>query len=181
MKIKGNFLKDYVQLVNQTPELDWNNYLLPEDWEIVKSIIIPSAWYPVETMGRIGRGLFEMRVGKNYAALREHGKMRFTMFDEETQKFLTKNDPLAGLQSFLMILRRYVDELTATLEKSAPGRAEISFFPVDNAPSWDLFREIQAGTMQKVIEVNGGKNPQGSFTSLPREGRQADLLKLWWT
>ena len=32
-----------------------------------------------------------------------------------------------------------------------------------------------------MVELNGGKNPQGDFTTLPREGRQADVLKLTWT
>lgn len=181
MRIKGNFLKDYVETVLKTPELDWAKYLNPEDWEIIKGIIIPSAWYPVETMGRIGRGLFEMRIGSNYALLREHGKMRFSMFDSETQKFLTKNDPIAAIQAFLMIMRRYVDGLSITLEKFQTGTAEISFYPVDEAPSWDLFREIQAGTIQKIIELNGGKTPQGNFRSETRKGHTADILHLSWS
>lgn len=181
MRIKGNFLKDYVQTVNQTPELDWNKFLTESDWQIVRSIIIPSQWYPAELMGRIGRGLFVMRTKNNYSLVRLHGRSRLdTAFDEETKKFLTKADPVAAIQAYVMIARRYIDEVSIKLEKSGPGFAIVCWDPVDETPSWDLFREIQAGTMEKLIELNGGKNPQTKFVSEIRNGREAGIIHLTW-
>ncbi len=182
MKIKGNFLKDYAQTVRDTPELDWGRFLRPEDFEVVKSIIIPTQWYPAEVMGRIGRGLFEMRINKNYELLRIHGQSRFTQFfDIETQKFLTKRDPVAAVTAYLFIAKRYIDELSIKLDQAGPGRAEVSFAPVEIIPSWDLFRVIQAGTMEKIIEVNGGKSPHHTFRSEEREGHTADICQLAWS
>jgi len=181
LRIKGNFLKDYVKTVNDTPELDWNKYLTPGDWETVRSIIIPSQWYPAEVMGRIGRGLFEMRTKSDYSLVRLHGRSRVdTVFDEETKKFLTKGDPIASVQAYVMIARRYIDEVSINLEKAGPGFALVCWYPVDNTPSWDLFREIQAGSMEKLIEMNRGKNPQTRFLSETREGREAGIIHLTW-
>jgi len=181
MQIKGIFLKDYVELLKQTPELEWSRYLTAADWEIARSMIVPAQWYPAETMAHIGRGIFEMRTQSNYAAVRAHGRARATdSFDPATLKFLLKHDPAASLQAYAMIARRYIDEITVTLEKSGPGMAEVCFAPVDNVPAWDLFREIQAGTLEKLVELNGGKDPRAEFISELRSGREACLIRVRW-
>ena len=181
MRIKGIFLKDYVKIVNDTPELDWKKYLTDEDWEIIGSIIIPSAWYPVATMGRIGRGIFEMRSMKNYEAVRLHGRARADqVFDEATMKFLLKDDPASSVRAYSVIARRYVDEVEITVERAEPGLADVTFYPVDEAPSWDLFREIQAGTMERLVELNGGREARAEFIDQEREGRTACIIRIKW-
>ena len=94
MKIKGIFLKDYVQIVKDTPDLDWKSWLTAEDWEIVNGMVYATTWYPVETMGRIGRGIFEMRSNRNYEVVRMHGRARATeSFDEITSNCFSKTIP----------------------------------------------------------------------------------------
>lgn len=181
MQIKGIFLKDYVAIVSQSLELEWSRYLTEADWAIARSMIVPAQWYPAETMAHIGRGIFELRAQRNYEAVRAHGRARATeSFDPATQKFLLKNDPGAALAAYAMIARRYIDELNITLEKSEPGKAEVCFAPVDQVPAWDLFREIQAGTLEKLVELNGGKNPRAEFISESRAGREACLMRVKW-
>jgi hypothetical protein len=182
LRIKGTFFKDYVKMVQDSPELAWDKYLTASDWEIVRSaMIIPTEWYPVETMGRIGRGIFELRVNKNYEAVRAHGRMRATeSFDEATRKFLDKGDPLLAIKTFVMIAARFVDEIRVTMEKSGPGLAEVCFFPVENAPSWDLFREIQAGTIEKLAEMNGAREARAEIVEEEREGGRACIVRLRW-
>jgi len=181
MQIKGIFLKDYVQLVKDNPDLEWNRYLTASDWEITRSLIVPSQWYPADTMAHIGRGIFEMRSKNNYEAVRLHGRARATdSFDPATQKFLLKQDPVAALQAYAMIVRRYIDEIEVRLEKSGSGRAEVGFFPVEGVPAWDLFREIQAGTLEKLVELNGGQDPKAEFRSEMRQGQEACVIVVSW-
>ena len=181
MRIRGTFLKDYVELVQKSPELDWNRYLTADDWKIVNQMIIPTEWYPVGTMGRIGRGIFEMRTQKSYELVRLHGRARVdTAFDDSVKKFLVKNDPVSSLKSYVKIAGRFVDEIAVAIENSGEDWVEVSFFPVDDAPSWDLFQEIQAGTLERLIEVNGGKNPRGEIRTETRNGRECCLIRIRW-
>ncbi len=182
MRIKGTFLKDYVKLVRESPELNWDKYLTEADWAVVRgAMIIPTAWYPAETMGNIGRGIFELRVNQDYALVRAHGRARATeSFDEATRKFLEKGDPLGAIKTYVSIAARFIDEVKVTLAGSGPGRAEVSFFPVETAPSWDLFREIQAGTLEKLAELNGGREAHAELTTEPREGREACIIRVSW-
>jgi hypothetical protein len=181
MRIKGNFLKDYARTVRESPELDWKRYLTEEDWNIINGMVIPLSWYPAETMGRIGRGIFEMRVKKDYKLVRLHGKTRVEeVFGEAEREILSKNSPADALQAFVLLTRRYIDEVEIKLESAGKNFAELSFFPVDNVPSWDLFREIQAGTMEKVVEMNRGKNPRAEFRTEKREGREACIVRVSW-
>jgi hypothetical protein len=182
LRIKGTFLKDYVKLVLDNPQLNWNKYLTDADWALVRgAMIIPTAWYPAETMGNIGRGIFELRVNKDYALVRAHGRARATeSFDEATKKFLDKGDPLGAIKSYVSIAARFIDEVKVTVERSSPGLAEVCFFPVETAPSWDLFREIQAGTLEKLAELNGGREARAEIRTEKREGRDACIIRVEW-
>jgi len=181
MKIKGNFLKDYVQIVKDSPDLDWDKYLTPSDWEIVGGTIIPLSWYPAETMGRIGRGIFEMRSKKDYSLVRLHGRSRVdNFFDEATRRILLKHSPVESCRAYCIVARRYIDEVEIELTGSGEKDCEVSWWPVDNVPSWDLFREIQAGTLERVVELNGGKNAKAEFRSGQKNGREACVVCLSW-
>lgn len=181
MRIRGIFLQDYTKVVRDTPDLSWDRYLTPEDWAIVRTDLIPTQWYPVETMARIGRGLFELRSNKNYALVRMAGRARVDFsFDPATKKFLLKGDPAASLRAYITIADRFVDELEVKLEVFTEESADVSFYPVDGAPAWDLFREIQAGTLEKLVEENGGRDPVASFHPQTRQGREACIIRLAW-
>ena len=182
MRIKGTFLKDYVKLVQDNAQLDWDKYLTAADWAVVRgAMIIPTAWYPAETMGNIGRGIFELRVNSDYALVRLHGRARATeSFDAATRKFLERGDPLLAIKAYVSIAARFIDEVKVTLTASGPGLAEVCFFPVDQVPSWDLFREIQAGTLEKLAELNGGREARAELREEPREGRAACMILVRW-
>jgi hypothetical protein len=181
MRIKGNFLKDYVKIVRDSPELDWKKYLTEADWHIIREMVIPLSWYPAATMARIGRGIFEMRSKKDYSLVRLHGRSRVDLiFDDASKQLLSKNSPAEGLQVYTLIARRYLDEIEIKLEKSGDHFTEVSFFPVEDVPSWDLFREIQAGTMERVVELNKGKDPRAEFRTEKKDSHEICFIKLTW-
>jgi len=182
LRIKGTFFKDYVKIVLDSPELDWGRFLTEADWGVVRgAMIIPTQWYPAETMGHIGRGIFELRVNKNYAAVRLHGRARATeSFDAATMKFLNKGDALGAIRTYVTIAARFIDEVKVSVDGGGAGHAEVCFHPVDNVPSWDLFREIQAGTMEKLAELNGAIEARAEFVKAERDGREACIIRVEW-
>ena len=119
MRIRGIFLKDYVEVVRNTPDLDWDSFLTEADWEIVRSpMIIPTNWYPVEVMAHIGQGIFEMRSKRNYEVVRMAGRARATEhFDDTTKKFLLKNDPVASLKAYTMIILNLARAISRRLRR----------------------------------------------------------------
>lgn len=181
MRIRGIFLQDYAKVVRDTPELNWAGYLTPQDKKILELDIIPTEWYPVEIMAHIAQGLFEMRAGSEYRLVREAGKARVAnSFDEATRRFLMKDDPPAALRAYTSIATRFVDELEVKVRTAGENFCEVSFFPVDGAPAWDLFREIQAGTLEKLVELNGGQDPSTEFISETTEGRDLCIIRVTW-
>ena len=69
----------------------------------------------------------------------------------------------------------------------ALGRADVQertldgvFYPVDDAPAWDLFREIQAGTLEQLVELNGATTARVEFTPDTRDGREACIMRVAW-
>ena len=181
MRIRGVVLADYVKIVRTTRNLDWESFLNDEDWEIIKSMVIPTEWYPAEVIGRIGRGMFVLLSNSNYEFVRAFGRKNGDEhFDPATQKFFKKDDPVAALGVFAAIASRFADEINAKLEKTGENFAEVTFFPVDGAPSWDCYREVQAGYIEWIVEENGGKNPRAEIRHEEREGREACIIRVTW-
>ena len=90
MKIRGTFLKDYVKIVNATRDKDWERFLNEDDWQIIGTMIIPTELYPVEIMGRIAQGLYELLAGGSHQFVREFGRSSAPQFFEDVKSFLLK-------------------------------------------------------------------------------------------
>ena len=75
-KVKGTMLIDQVRMIRGNKDKDWRNYLTSEDWAIVKGMVMPASWYPVETYKRCGRDVFKVFAGGNTDIVRLSGKMR---------------------------------------------------------------------------------------------------------
>ena len=181
MQIRGVFLLDYIKLVNHTRDKDWEQFLTPEDWELCKEMIVPTAWYPVETMGRIARGIHELICNRDYNFIRLYGRTRAPELFQDARPFLVKNDIAAALPSFRHIVDRYVDEVNVTVEHVADDHCLVSWYPVDGAPSFDCYREVMAGNLEWLIEENGGEDAIAEFIEERRDGRLACIIRVNWS
>jgi hypothetical protein len=180
MKIKGTFLKDYVKIVRATRDKDWERFLLPEDWEIINAMIIPTQYYTAETMGRIAQGLYELLSGSSHAFIRRFGRTQAPEYLSDVMSFILKGEVEAGLKAFATIADRYVDEISVTVEQVGDKGARICYHPVDGAPSFEHYREVQAGFLEWIAQANGARNPRADFISEQRAGGQALIITLEW-
>ena len=64
MRVKGTLLLDYVRMIRANKELDWDEYLETEDWEVINSQILSSQWYSYDSFRRIAYGVFKV-IGKS--------------------------------------------------------------------------------------------------------------------
>lgn len=131
MKIRGTFLKDYVKIIRGTRDKDWEKFLTAQDWEILDSMILPTEWYPGETMGRIADGLFELLAGESVVFVRGFGKSSAPQFFEDVTGFLVKNDIASALNKWRLIADRYIDVVSVNVEEVGENVAKVSYFPVD--------------------------------------------------
>ena len=180
MRIRGTFLKDYVKIVRATRDKDWESFLTEEDWKIIDSMILPTELYPAETMGRISQGIFELLTGKSLAFIREFGRSSAPKFFDDVKKFLLKDDIPAALNAWRLIADRYVDEMAVTIEEITSNYVLVSYFPVDGAPSFEHYREVQAGNLEWLIQANGGNQPAAEFIDQERNDRLACIIKVTW-
>lgn len=180
MQIRGTFLKDYVKIVRATQDADWGRFLTADDWEIINSMIIPSAWYPAETMGRIARGLYELHSNHSYEFIRAFARAQAPVYLEDVRQFLQKGDIRSALNAYIYIVGRFVDEISVSFVESGHDFVKVSFYPVNDAPSFDCYREVMAGYLEWLVAENGGKNPQSEFESNLREDKEECVIRVDW-
>lgn len=81
-KCKGSVMLDIVKVVRAFRDLDWGEYLKPEDWEIIDAMVIPTEWYPIDSYMRIGMAVYKVVAkggqggGKDFRTGRHQGNLR---------------------------------------------------------------------------------------------------------
>jgi hypothetical protein len=180
LKIRGSLFKDYVRLVRTTRDKDWDRFLTEDDWKIINSMIMPTKWYPVETMGRLAEGIYHLLTGCNSEVIREFGRTSAPRFFQNTMSLFQKDNIKSALDFWRLISDSNIDEVSVTIEECKPNLARVCYFPVDQVPSFEHYRELQAGNIEWLIMENGGKNPSSEFETKAREGGEACIIKVTW-
>jgi len=103
-KVKGTMMIDQVRMIRGNKDKDWNKYLKPEDWNIINTKILPSAWYPLDTYKRCGNATFQLLAGGNTELTRLRGRIRGKELFETTYKhIISEHDPMKALGSFVIL------------------------------------------------------------------------------
>lgn len=174
-KVKGSVLLDMVKVVRAVKDAPWDDYLTDGDREIVNSMVIPTAWYPIESYQRIGLAVFDLVAKGDESTLEQFGKSAMKdLFHGSYRPFLDKGNPLEALGKFLDLRKSLFNfsrmEITATGENSA--RVTISEFG-DFERGLDLFEILLDVHLRQLIELNGGKNVT---SDKKRRGEGDDLV-----
>jgi hypothetical protein len=163
MRFKGTIIQDYVRIIKQYTEKDWNKYLEPEDWEIINNPVLPSAWYPYGPALRMGWAIFQEMGGGDPEAARVYGRANIKKRLEVYKNIVIPGDPVASMAKLAALRKTFVDGETDTLL-------------IENGDDWAKYKVIKPGEdfdpeaymafchqirghLEGVVEEAGGKDP----------------------
>ena len=187
-KVKGTVLLDYVRLIRVAKDKNWDKHLKKEDWDIVNGRILPSLWYPYEIFFRLGKAVFHEIANSNLDIVKQFGKSNAETLFKGTYKGIMDSTVSSG-GGVIKFLERYAT-LTPTLfnfvtnsyekisENHVIFRVKIDLKP-DEMISEPYFAQL-SGTIEKVVEMCGGKNPKTKLIAKQWEGAPDTAIDISW-
>lgn len=180
--VKGSVLVDMVKVVRQFKDPPWGQYLKPEDQELIQAMVIPTAWYPIESYMRIGMAVFKLIARGDPQAVIAFGRSGMDEMLEGPYRFhLERRDPFAAMQKFLDLRKSLFNfsrmEAKQTGEKSLCVRlSELGKFET----GLEVFVLLAGAQFQRLVERNGGKNVRLETRIEPAPADNTLLFELSW-
>jgi uncharacterized protein (TIGR02265 family) len=180
-KAKGTMILDFVKMVRTHKDLDWNKHLLPEDWDIINSLVLPAKWYPLGFYQRCAMAAFLLMAKGDLEGARANGQLQARRLFESTYKSMVMTrDPMRALTQFVSTYGSLFNYSMLKLEKAGPQRA-VAFHDYDdtgksNAP----FCSQMQGMFETLIQMTGGKNGKVVITTKQWEGAPITTFEITW-
>jgi hypothetical protein len=159
-KVKGSLVVDMVKIIRAIPQLPWDKHLKPEDMAVVNSMVLPTAWYDMESYMRIGLAVYALGAqGKPENVVAFGRQAMQALFDGPYRPFLDKNDPALAIQKFLDLRKSLFTFSKMKMDKLADKKVRVTISELgrieDGLEVFNLILEVH---FVRLIELNGGKN-----------------------
>ena len=182
-KVKGTMLIDQVRMIKGNKDKDWNKYIKPEDWNIIKGMVMPSEWYPLDTYKRCGRSIFQLLASGNTELVRLRGRMRGKELFETTYKHvISDHNPMNSLSSFVNLYGQLFSVSPIEFKKIDAKHACVLYrYDEDpNDPGHIHFCYQLMGHLDVLLEMAGGKNVKIEMIEKLWEGAGATVFDIQW-
>jgi len=187
-KVKGSLLLDYVRMMHADKSKDWGKYLTKEELDLINGRILASVWYPADIYIKCGDAVFHELARGSLNVSRQFGKFNADTLFQGTYKgtleaVLTKGGGVVKfLERYAAMTPNLLNFANISIKPISEKRAicaykvelDFSEFPADG------FLSQLAGTIEKLIELAGGKNVTVNFTIKKEPGTTyADYDATW--
>lgn len=180
-KVKGSMLMDQVRLIRNNKDRDWDKYIEPEDWEIIKGTILPSKWYPLELYRKFGWATFNVLAEGRVDLVRLRGLARGReLFGDIYKNVVVDNNPMESLNRFVTVYGLLFNFSTLKFEKVGDKHARVlhDYDPED--PTNIPYCHQLMGHLDALIEMTGGKNIKNEIIEKQWEKAPATIFDITW-
>ena len=178
--VKGGLIIDYVKMIRSNPQLPWAEHLAPEELEEVQQLILPASWYPLELFQRIGLATFKLIAKENYQVIRLFGRASADRMNAETPGLVSPGRARDTLRKYRLIQDRLYSFRPVQTDDLAPQHLLIHTYSLPEETAARLIMEIVAGTVERLIELSGGRNIQTRLIEAVWEGAGQNTLEVTW-
>ena len=169
-RIKGSVVLDMVKVIRAFKDLPWGQYLKPEDFEIVKSMVIPTAWYPIETYQRMGLAVYKLVAKGSEDVVRTFGQAAMKeLLAGPYRPFLVKNDPFEAVAKFFELRKSLFNFSRTAIEKTGAKSLRVNITDLgDFGEGLDIFSVLLCAHLEEIARCNGCKD----ITLRPRHEKE---------
>lgn len=133
MRVKGTVVIDFVRMIRGHKDRRWNDWLQPEDWDIINNRILPAAWYPYASFQRISYSVFKVIGGSDFDTAVVFGRFTLQNLVKIYKYVLTPGNPLRSVKTFGHLRDTFFDSIFAEGKNTG-------FEIVQSSETWLLFR-----------------------------------------
>ncbi|MDY6905851.1 MAG: hypothetical protein SWH61_14330 [Thermodesulfobacteriota bacterium] len=163
VSVKGTILLDLVKQVRKAKDLDWGDYLRPEDWEIIDGEIMATAWYADDFFYRISLAVYKVIGESKLEACFAYGNLLAYSMAEVYKNIVVPGDPATSIERFIVRRRSFFKGEYPDAEKNyfeqETGRVMFRIY-VDTKVRGEEVAQVIInsilGTMHELAKITGG-------------------------
>ncbi len=180
-KVKGTMLIDMVRMIRGNKDRGWDQYLKPQDWQVINSTILSSTWYPLELYQRFGNACFQVLAGGKPDLARLRGKIRGKELFRDVYKNLAASPgPMEALKNFVNIYGRLFNFSTLSFEKAGDNHALVKHDYDPDDPGNVAYCYTLMGHLEVLAEMTGGQDVKIELTSKQWEHDPITTFDIKW-
>ncbi len=157
--VKGSVLVDFVKVIQATKHIEWDKYLLPEDLELTRSMVIPSNWYPMEAYQRMGLAVWKLVAGENEGIARTFGKQAMQkLLDGPYRRLLKQDDPHLAMQKFMELRQTLFNFSDFEMQQTGERSIRVTIKGPLDYEGLEIFTILVGVHFEVLVEANLGRN-----------------------
>lgn len=178
--VKGVIFGDYIRMLKSRKDIDWDEYLLPEDRPYLEQKVLDSEWYPFNTLERMSVGIIKEIARGDMETVRSWGKASLDRLTELNKSLVCANQPMESLMRF-KVLRGSLfnfDPIKVLLISAESTQLEINYGMVELAEKGAAYHTL--GYTERLLELSGAGRIKFKMKGKAWEGDPATGLEISW-
>jgi hypothetical protein len=179
-RVKGTLFVDYVRMLRRRKNVDWAEYLTPEDIGLLAQRIEPDRWYPMESFERMGVAILETIAHGDLETVRMFGRLSIDWLCQQHPTLLAKGDPRDTLMRFQVLRQGFFDYGALEISSVSDGEATMVVGygmgkRAEEAAAWQTL-----GFFERLLEVSGAQDVKAWFSKCSWTGDLGTTIQLRW-
>lgn len=101
--VRGWLFSEYVRMIRRRKDIAWERTLLPDDVEIVRQLVHPEGWYPMEIFERLGNAILTEIARDDLDGVRLWGRLSAGLLAEAQPEIVVQDDPVETMMRFKVL------------------------------------------------------------------------------
>jgi hypothetical protein len=183
-RVKGILFVDYVRMIKSKKNVDWSEYLTPDDISFLNQTILESEWYPFDAFERMGvaiLAIFKEIDSSGLEAVHMWGRLSTDKLLNAHKSILCEGDPRESLMRFQVLRKSFFDFNSVNIPAIQDNYAKlkIGYGMCKIAEEAATYQTL--GFFERLLELSGAKGIQHKFKSKSWEGDPVTVLEFYWS
>jgi hypothetical protein len=179
-KVRGILFVDYVRMLRRLKQIDWKQYLPPEDVAQLGATIEPDAWYPMETFERYGNQILQHLAHGQLAMVHLWGRMSATALQVAHPALLAPQDPVETMHRFHVMRQTFFDFNSIEVLLLHDGEAELVIRYYMGMPAEEAATHQTMGFFEGLLDLAGARSIESRLRERSWAGDVRTLVELRW-
>ena len=180
-QVRGTLFVDYVRMIRGNKSVDWEEYLEPEDFELIEARIDPEGWYPMEAFERLGVGIVREVARGQLAAVQMWGHFQVASVCEAFPNLVARGDPRETLMRFHALHKSFFDYDAVVVEEALDDGARVHVQYGMGEVAEEAACHQTLGFFEQLVTQAGGREVTAKLSARSWEGSDRTVLDLHWT
>ena len=180
-KVKGTMLVNQVRMIRANKDMDWAQFLAPEELAMVSGQILDFAWYPLKLYKHCGWATFQLLGRGNVDLARARGKKRGQeLFRSVYGNLVRGQDPLRAIDAFVKMYSLLFNFSTLRFEKAGVKEVRVYHDYDGDDPAGRPYCYQLMGHFDALVEMTGGRNCRIALDGEQWSGAPQTVFDITW-